>query len=86
MPAIAMGIIWGGYSVTLWGYTLLKGYNLTFPQLVSPTGYYKGTAWPPPGTIPGSQVFPGGGGAAPAATASTGTGKNSGGGGGVTAV
>lgn len=42
--AIALG--WGGYATAFWGYSLIKGYNLSVGQIMSPTSYYKGT-WPP---------------------------------------
>lgn len=62
MLAIGMVIVWGGYSVSLWGWCLLRGYNVTLGQLMSPTHPYgsgKGQAWPPP--LMGSDViFPGG--------------------------
>jgi hypothetical protein len=61
MVAAGMLLIWGGYSVSLWGWCLLRGYNVTFGQLVSPVHPYgsrKGQVWPPP-PIPASQVFPG---------------------------
>jgi hypothetical protein len=47
MPAIAMGLIWGGYTAGLYGYCLVRGYDISFRQLVSPTAWYSG-AWPPP--------------------------------------
>jgi hypothetical protein len=47
MIGIAMVIAWLGYSADFWGYSLIKGWNLSFKDLMSPTAYYKGT-WPPP--------------------------------------
>ena len=29
MVAVAFGITWGGYTLTLWGYCLIKGYDIT---------------------------------------------------------
>lgn len=61
MVAVGMLLVWGGYSVSLWGWSLLRGYNVTFGQLVSPTHPYgsgKGQKWPPP-QLPDTQIFPG---------------------------
>lgn len=57
MVAIGMGLIWGGYALSLFGWCLFRDYNLTFGQLVSPFHPYTGT-WPPP-KIPGTQIWPG---------------------------
>lgn len=62
MVAAGMLIIWGGYSISLWGWCLLRGYDITFGALVSPVHPYgsrKGQPWPPPVLDP-SQVFPSG--------------------------
>ena len=45
MPAAAFALIWTGYSVTLYGYCLVKGYDVSFGQLVRPTSKL---TWPPP--------------------------------------
>lgn len=45
MPAIGMGMLWGGYTLILWGYCQIKGYDITLSELVVP-GRYKGK-WPP---------------------------------------
>jgi hypothetical protein len=58
MVAVAFLLIWGGYSAGLWGWCLIRDYNLTLPQLVSPTRPYSGP-WPP-ATIPASQTWPSG--------------------------
>lgn len=83
MIAVGMLMTWAGYSVSLWGWCLLRGYNVTLGQLMSPTHPYgsaKNQPWPP-GLIPDSQVFPGKAAAAPAASSSgtstaSGTGGN----------
>ncbi len=62
MVAVGMLLIWGGYSVGLWGWCLLRDYDLTFGQLTSPVHPYSG-AWPP-AKIPGTQIWPGGAAAA----------------------
>jgi hypothetical protein len=28
-----MALLWGGYTIGLWGYCLVRGYDVTFPQL-----------------------------------------------------
>jgi hypothetical protein len=57
MPAIGMGLGWLGYSLGLWGWSLLRGYNVTLGQLMSPVHPYSG-AWPPP-LLPDTQTLPG---------------------------
>ena len=66
-----MLLIWGGYSTGLWGWCLIRDYDLTFGQLLSPSHPYAG-AWPPAHISP-AQTWPGGGGAAPAAVAAGGS-------------
>jgi hypothetical protein len=70
MAAIGFGLIWAGYAISLWGYTLLRGYDVTFPQLVNPVHPYgsQGQAWPPP-PIPKGQLLPSGAAAPPMTTA-----------------
>ncbi len=62
MVAVGMLLIWGGYSVSLWGWCLLRDYDLTFGQLTSPVHPYSGP-WPP-AKISGTQIWPGGAAAA----------------------
>lgn len=60
MVAVGMLVVWLGYSVQFYGYTLLKGYDVTFGQLASPTHPYgsgRGQKWPPP-KIGAGQVLP----------------------------
>lgn len=40
MVGIAFGLVWVGYTAGLYGYCLLRGYNVTPKQLLSPQ-------WPP---------------------------------------
>lgn len=40
-----MGLLWGGYTLMLWGYCQLQGYKIGIAELVIP-GRYKGK-WPP---------------------------------------
>jgi hypothetical protein len=66
MPAIALGLVWAGYAGTLWGWSLLRGYNLSLWDIISPTKPYSGS-WPP--ALAGNEtVFPTG---TSASTAST---------------
>lgn len=62
MLPIGMVLVWAGYSVSLWGWCLIRGYDVTLGQLMSPTHPYgsgKGQAWPPP-LMSADQIFPGG--------------------------
>lgn len=56
MTAVGFGVAWLGFTVGLYGYSLVKGYDLSFGQLVHPKNYYKGS-WPPP-LIPDGQLWP----------------------------
>ena len=58
MVAVAFALVWAGYSTSLWGWCLLRDYDLTFGQLVSPVHPYSG-AWPP-AKIPSGQIWPAG--------------------------
>ena len=58
MVAVAFVLLWSGYSGGLWGWCLLRGYDVTLGQLVSPAHPYSG-GWPPK-PIPDTQVWPGG--------------------------
>ncbi len=74
MAAIGFGLLWAGYAVSFWGYTLIRGYNVTFGQLVNPVhpyGTVKGQPWPPP-RIPQGQLLPGPASAAPPGPAAPG--------------
>ena len=69
MIPVAFGFVWLGYSYGLYGYCLVKGYDVTLRQLMNPLTLY--TQWPPPPLAP-SQIFPNGQsatGGAPAALA-----------------
>lgn len=59
MPAIGIGMLWGAYTAALWGWTLIKGYQLTLGDIAMPG---RKVTWPPP-KLPDNVVF--GGGAAP---------------------
>jgi hypothetical protein len=76
MIVVGMGLGWVGYALAWYGYSLVKGYDLTFMQLVSPARFYTG-AWPPAAANP-DVIFPGGKAPAAAATASTAGGRLSG--------
>jgi hypothetical protein len=60
MLAVGMAVVFAGYTVSSYGWVLLKGWNIPFRQWVSPLNPYTwpaGGAEPPP--IPASQLFPG---------------------------
>ena len=70
MIALAFGFGWLGYSYGLYGWCLIKGYDVRLLDLMNPVNVYQ---WPQggPPTIPPTQVFPTGrkGQAAPATLA-----------------
>lgn len=37
MTAVGIGVIFAGYTLGLWGYCLVKSYDVTFPQLFAST-------------------------------------------------
>ena len=37
MVAIGMALVWGGYTIGIWGYCLVNGYNVTFQSLFGTT-------------------------------------------------
>jgi hypothetical protein len=73
MIIIGMALAWGGYAMVFYGYSLVRGYSITLSQVVSPTGYYKGS-WPP-ALASGTSIFPGqSGGTGASGTAGAGSG------------
>lgn len=46
MVAVGFLLIWAGYSTGLWGWCLLRDYDLSMGQLMSPFHPYAGP-WPP---------------------------------------
>jgi hypothetical protein len=40
MAAVGVGVVWIAYFLGLWGYCMIRGYNVSPKQLVS-------TSWPP---------------------------------------
>ena len=67
MVWIGMGLVWAGYTAGLYGWSLVRGYNLTLAQMISPTKWYSGT-WPP-AAAGNTQIIPGGGAAGTQTTA-----------------
>lgn len=52
MTAVALGICWAGYTLSMWGYCLVKGYDVPFSGLFHATWpgggqQSSGTAVPP---------------------------------------
>jgi hypothetical protein len=76
--ALGFGIIWVGYAVGMTGYCWVKGYDLSFREIVFPTGFYTG-AWPPAKVTDPTVLIPtgsassssGGGGGGPAVGSTT---------------
>lgn len=57
MPAIGMVLAWTGYTFTLWGYCLIRGWNVPLTALANPVRPYK---WPAggPDRLPDTVVLP----------------------------
>lgn len=67
MVAVAMVLVWAGYGLGLFGWTLFEDYDVTLGQMMSPVHPYSG-AWPP-AKIPAGQTWPGGNKSTPAPAA-----------------
>ena len=50
MVAIGMVLIWGGYTIGIWGYCLVNGYDVTFQSLLRTT--WTSAPQSTPGTLP----------------------------------
>jgi hypothetical protein len=61
MRILGVGLIWVSYAVGMWGYCLIRGYDVTLLQLVKPA-VWTGT-WPP-FVADNTVIFPVGKGAA----------------------
>jgi len=46
MVWLGFAVIWMGYGTGLYGYSLIRGYNLSAKEVFSPVGWYQGK-WPP---------------------------------------
>jgi hypothetical protein len=57
MIPIGLGLAWAGYAAMIWGYCLIKDYNVTFPDLFKATWPGGSSAGTSPGTV-SSQVVP----------------------------
>jgi hypothetical protein len=57
MIALSFGLAWVGYAYGLYGYCLIKGYDVKFTALVNPVHVYQ---WPDggPPQIPNTKIFP----------------------------
>lgn len=75
MVALAFGVLWLGYQQIIFGYTMMKGYDVTWMQLANPVDPYQ---WPAKGQpvppVPKGQVFPSSS-SATSSAAATGSGK-----------
>lgn len=58
MTAIAFGLLWAAWTGGLYGWCLIRGYDISLPQLVNPVHTYKGP-WPPPPAV-NTVIFPSG--------------------------
>lgn len=54
MPAIGMGLLFGAYTLGFWGWSLIKGYDISVAAIVIP-GRWQG-GWPP-AVMPDTQVL-----------------------------
>jgi Transglycosylase SLT domain len=66
MIAIGFGLFWLSSGFVMYGYSLIRGYDLTIGDIMSPTHFYTGK-WPPP-LAGNTQIFPTGIGTAGSAT------------------
>jgi hypothetical protein len=53
---LSFTIIWAGYALMFAGYSWVRGYDISFRQIVGPVNYYQGK-WPP-AKYTGTGVFP----------------------------
>lgn len=73
MIAVGFGVIWVGYAVGFTGYCWVRGYDLSFKQIVWPSGFYQGK-WPPALITDDTVLIPGQGTASSSTASGTGTG------------
>lgn len=52
-----MGMLWVGYGTGLWGYCLIRGYDIPASSIWSPKAWYTGK-WPPPLITDPEVIFP----------------------------
>jgi hypothetical protein len=57
MPAIGFGIVWAGYTLGLWGYCLIRGYDVTLGELANPV-HILNWARATQSTVPPGQMMP----------------------------
>lgn len=58
MPAIGFGLAWAGYTLGMWGFCLIRGYNITLAELANPVhilNWQKAIQE----TVPQGQILPG---------------------------
>ena len=51
MTAIGFAVAWAGYAIAIWGYCLVRDYDVTLPQLFK-------AAWPGAGTTTAAAAAP----------------------------
>lgn len=56
VTVLGMGIMFLGYTLSSWGYVLVRGYNITLGEWLDPVHAYK---WPKePKKVPHGHIFP----------------------------
>lgn len=75
MIALGFGVMWLGYLQGIYGWTLLKGYDIRWRDLANPIHPYQWPGKNSPPLIPKGQVLPKSSGTSATASASTGKGK-----------
>lgn len=60
MIPVAVAVIFGGYTIGIWGFCLFRDYNVTFADLFRPAwpGGSSGSATKPGGSNPGGRPQP----------------------------
>jgi hypothetical protein len=53
---IAFAVLWAGYTLVYTGYVWVRGYDISFKQIVSPVNFYSGS-WPPSAAA-NTQIWP----------------------------
>lgn len=63
MMAVALAVAWAGYAVGMWGYCLVRGYDVPFSGVLKPVWPGGGTTVAPNANAGGTPGAPGGSGA-----------------------
>jgi hypothetical protein len=57
---LGFAALFGAYVIGYYGYVLVKGYNISFSQVIDPVNYYTGGKPSSAGPYSGSGIFPSG--------------------------